>query len=76
LKVCLGNRFFWAQKFPNFSIGHNASPKFRTLWRSEPRKSNPASQGKGDVQKSRTLRAPDLSKVQLGAGGEKLKFLT
>ena len=52
LKVCLGNRFFWDQKFPNFSIGHNASPKFRTLWRSEPRKSNPASQGKDDVQKS------------------------
>jgi len=24
----------------------------------------------------RTLRAPDLSKVHLGAGGEKLKILT
>ena len=44
--------------------------------RSEPKKSNPASQGNDDVQKMRTLRAPDLSKVHLGAGGEKLKILT
>ena len=43
--------------------------------RSEPKKSNPASQGNDDVQKMRTLRAPDLSKVHLGAGGEKLKIL-
>ena len=43
--------------------------------RSEPEKANPASQGKDDVQKTRTLRAPDLSKVQLGASGEKLYFL-
>ena len=44
--------------------------------RSEPTKSNHASQGNDDVQKMRTLRAPDLSKVHLGAGGEKLKILT
>ena len=43
--------------------------------RSEPKKSNPASQGNGDVQKMRTLRAPELSKVHLGAGGEKLKIV-
>ena len=43
--------------------------------RSEPKRSNPASQGNDDVQKMRTLRAPDLSKVHLGAGGEKLKIL-
>ena len=43
--------------------------------RSGPKKSNPASQGNDDVQKMRTLRAPDLSKVHLGAGGEKLKIL-
>ena len=43
--------------------------------RSEPTKSNYASQGNDDVQKMRTLRAPDLSKVHLGAGGEKLKIL-
>ena len=45
------------------------------LAHSEPKKSNPASQGNDDVQKMRTLRAPDLSKVHLGAGGEKLKIL-
>ena len=43
---------------------------------SEPKKSNPASQGTDDVQKTRTLRAPDLSKMHLGAGGEKINFLT
>ena len=42
--------------------------------RSEPKKSNPASQRTEDVQKTRTLRPPDLSKVHLGAGGEKNKF--
>ena len=90
LKVFLGNRFFQAQTFFDFSIGHRANLKFRTLWRrgqlrvlflepftrSEPKKSNPEPQGNDDVQKMRTLRAPDLSKVHLGAGGEKLKFLT
>ena len=44
--------------------------------RSEPEKSNPASQGKDDVQKTRTLCAPDLSKMHLGADGENLYFLT
>ena len=72
-----------------FSIGHRANPKIRTLWRCgqlrvlflepfarfEPKKSNPASQGNGDVQKMRTLRALELSKVHLGAGGEKLKIV-
>ena len=43
--------------------------------RSGPKKSNPASQGNDDVQEMRTLRVPDLSKVHLGAGGEKLKIL-
>ena len=43
--------------------------------RSEPKKSNPASQGNDDVQEMRTLRVPDLSKVHLGADGEKLKIL-
>ena len=42
--------------------------------RSEPKKSNLASQRTEDVQKTRTLRPPDLSKVHLGAGGEKNKF--
>jgi len=65
LKVFLGNRFFQAQTFFDFSIGHRANLKFRTLWRrgqlrvlflepftrSEPKKSNPASLGRGDVQK-------------------------
>ena len=50
-------------------------PRPEPLAHSEPKKSNPASQGNGDVQKMRTLRAPDLSKVHLGAGGEKLKIL-
>ena len=40
--------------------------------RSEPENSNPASQGKDDVQKNRTLRATDLSKMHLGADGEKM----
>ena len=40
--------------------------------RSEPEKSNPASQGKDDVQKTRTLCATDLSKMHLGADGEKM----
>ena len=43
--------------------------------RSEPKRSNLASQGNDDGKKMRTLRAPDLSKVHLGAGGEKLKIL-
>ena len=43
--------------------------------RSEPKKSNPASQGNDDVQEMRTLRVPDLSKVHLGADGEELKIL-
>ena len=40
--------------------------------RSEPEKSNPASQGKDDVQKTRTLCATDLSKMHLGADGENM----
>ena len=44
--------------------------------RSEPEKSNPASQSKDDVQKTRTFRATDLSKMHLGADGENVYFLT
>ena len=47
----------------------------RTLRALRAEKSNPASQGHDDVQKMRTLCAPDLSKVHLGASGENLKIL-
>ena len=64
---------FWSVVLTAFDQGASKSAfGWSNLRALRAEKSNPASLGKDDVQKTRTLCATDLSKMHLGADGENM----